>query len=60
MHTHPRYEKVQFSFWFWRYLTRGIIWQLTPSFIRTSVYFSSILKSRSNPFLQPTRIKQGY
>ena len=40
--------------WFWRYLTRGLIWHLNQSFIRTSIYFSLIVKSRSNSFLEKT------
>ena len=41
------------SIWFWRYLTRGLIWHLSQSSIRPSIYFSSIVTSRSNPFLEP-------
>jgi len=40
--------------WFWRYLTRGLIWHLNQSFIRPSIYFSLIVKSRSNSFLEKT------
>ena len=40
---------------FWRYLTRGrLIWHLCQSSIRPSLYFCSVVKSRSNPFLEPT------
>ena len=51
-----------FWFWFWRYLMRGLIWHLSQSSIRPSIYFSSFVKSRSNPFLEPTslEIKQQY
>ena len=35
--------------WFWRYLTTGFIWHLSQSSIRPSIYFSLILKSRSDP-----------
>ena len=45
-------------FGFWRYLTRGLIWHLCQSSIRPSIYFSSIVKSRSNPFLEPSSTKQ--
>ena len=43
---------------FSRYLTWDLIWHLSQSSIRPSVYFSSIVKSRSNPFLESTSIKQ--
>ena len=33
--------------WFWRYLTRGLIWHLSQSSIRPSIYFSLIVKSHS-------------
>jgi len=36
------------------YLTRRLIWHLSQSFIRPSIYFSLIVKSRSNPFLEST------
>ena len=39
-------------FCFWRSLTRG------QSSIRPSIYFSLIVKSRSNPFPEPTSTKQ--
>ena len=42
----------------WRYLTRRLIWHLSQSSIRPSIYFSSIVKSLSNPFLEPTSTKQ--
>ena len=45
-------------FWFWRYLTRGLIWHLSQPSIKPSIYFSSIVKSRSNPFLEPTSTNQ--
>ena len=35
--------------WFWRYLTTGLIWQLSQSSIRPSIYVSSVVKSRSSP-----------
>ena len=38
--------------------TEGLIWHLSQSSIRPSLYFSSIVKSRSNPFLESTSIKQ--
>jgi len=44
--------------WFWRYLTRALIWHLSQSSIWSSIYLSSIVKSRSNPFLEPTSTKQ--
>ena len=44
--------------WFWRYLTRGLIWHLSQTSIRPSIYFSSIVKSRSNPYLEPTSTMQ--
>ena len=34
------------------------IWHLSQSYIRPSIYFSSIVKSRSKPFLEPTRTNQ--
>ena len=34
----------------------GVIWHLSQSSVRPSNYFSSIVKSRSNPFLEPTSI----
>ena len=40
-------------FWFRRYLTSELILHLSQSSIRPSIYFSSIVKSRSNPFLEP-------
>ena len=40
------------AFGFWRYLTRGLIWHLSQSSIRPSIYFSS------NPFLEPTSTQQ--
>ena len=42
---------VHCRFLFWRYLTRGLIWHLSQSSIRPSIYFSSIVNSRSNPVL---------
>jgi len=48
--------RLRVKFWFWRYLTRGLIWHLSQSSIRPSLYFSSIVKSRSNPLLEPTSI----
>ena len=35
-----------------------LIWHLSQSSIRPSIYFSSIVKSRSKPFLEPTSTKQ--
>ena len=52
------YTHVQYKFWFWRYLTRGLFWHLSQSPKRPSIYFSSILKSRSNLFLEPISNKQ--
>ena len=54
---------VIFSFvnvliWFWRFLTRELIWLLSQSSIRPSIYFSLIVKSRSNPFLEPISTKR--
>ena len=40
--------------WFWRYLTTELIWHLSQSSIRPSIYLSLIVKSRSYPFLEPT------
>ena len=51
-------SNVWFWFWFWRYLTRGLIWYWSQSSIRPSIYFSSMVKSCSNPFLKPTSTKQ--
>ena len=50
--------RPQLIFRLWRYLTRGLIWQLSQSSIRPSIYYNSIVKSRSNPSLEPTSIKQ--
>ena len=48
------------SIWVWRYLTRRLIWHLSQSSTRPSLYFSSIVKSRSSPFLEPTYLaKKG-
>ena len=47
-------------FCFWRYLTRGLNWHLSENSIRPSIYFSSIVKSRSNPFLERTSTKQNF
>ena len=46
---------IYLKYMFWRYLTRGggLIWHLSQYFIRPSIYFSSIVISRSNPFLEP-------
>ena len=41
----------------WRYLARGFIWHLSQSSIRPSIQFSLIVKSCSNPFLEPTSTK---
>ena len=49
---------LSFGFCFWRYLTRGLIWHISQSSIRPSIYFSSIVNSLSNPFLEPTSTKQ--
>ena len=43
--------------WFWRYLTRELSLHLSQSSIRPSIYLSSIVKSRSNPFLESTSTK---
>ena len=40
------------------YTIHTFIWHLSQSSIRPSIYFSSIVKSRSNPFLEPTSTKQ--
>ena len=42
--------------WIWRYLTSGLIWHLSRSSIRPSIYFSLIVKSSSNPFLEPPTV----
>ena len=39
-------------------VNEGFIWYLRQSSIRPSIYFSSIVKSRSNLFLEPTGTKQ--
>ena len=44
-------------FCFWRYLTRWLIFRLSQSSMSPSLYFSSIVKSRSHPFLEPTSFK---
>ena len=41
----------------WRYLTRGLIWHLSQSSIRPSIYFSSSMTSRSNH--QPVLSNKG-
>ena len=41
----------------WRYLTRELIWHNCQSSMRPSIYFSLIVKSISNPFLEPTSTK---
>jgi len=46
------------SFGFWRYLTRGLIWHLSQSSIRPSNYFSLIVISGLNPFLETASTKQ--
>jgi len=45
-------------FWFWQYLKRVLIWHVTQSSIKPSIHFSSIVKSGSNPYLEPTCTKQ--
>ena len=45
-------------FWFWYYLTRELTWHTYKSTMRPSMYFSLILKSRSNPFLDLTSTMQ--
>ena len=52
------YTYHKFVIWFWRYLTKGLIWHLSQSSIKTSIYFSLIVKSSWNPFLEPTSSKQ--
>ena len=51
-------SRVVILVWFWRYLTRGLIWRLSQSSIRPSIYLSSIVISRSNLFLEPTSTNQ--
>jgi len=48
--------------WFLQYLMRWLIWHFSQSSIRTSIYFSLIVKSRFLfLFLEPTTTKQkGY
>jgi len=47
-------------YWFWRYLTRGLIWHLSQSSIRPSIYFSSIVKSaRICSWNQPVLSNKG-
>ena len=46
--------QCQYLVWFWRSLTRELIWHLSQSSIRPSIYFSSFVKSGPNPFLEPT------
>ena len=53
-----KYHPKDYFFWCWRYLTRVHIWHLSQSSIRPSIYFSSFVKSGSNPFLEPTSTKQ--
>ena len=55
---HGKYCYDSLWFWFWRFLTWGLIWHLSQSSIRPSIYFSLIVKSRSNRFLEPTSTKQ--
>ena len=61
-YNHVSIRKLSFLFflffWFWQYLTRGLVWHLSTSSIRPSSYFNSIVKSRSNPFLELTSTKQ--
>ena len=51
-------QRLYHNIYFWRYLTRRLIWHLSQSSIRPSIYISSIVKSRSNLFLEPTSTKQ--
>ena len=44
--------------WFWQYLTQGHIWHLSQSSIGPSIYFSLIVKSHLDLFLEPTCTKQ--
>ena len=53
-----KYNRKVKQFWFWRYLTSGVIWHLSQSSIWPSIYFSSIVISRPNPFLEPTNTKE--
>ena len=45
------------GFWYGWYLTRGLIGYLSESSIRLSIYFSLIVKLRSNEFLEPTNTR---
>ena len=45
-------QDIVVVFRFWRYLTRELNWHLSQSSIRPSIYFSSIVNTRSNPFLE--------
>ena len=48
------------GFLFCRYLTRELIWHFSLSSIRPSIYFSSIVKSRSDPsWNQPVLSNKG-
>ena len=46
--TTSKYYLTTGGFWFWRYLTRVLIWHLSQYSIRPSIYFSSIVTSRSS------------
>ena len=39
---------------------KGFFWHLSQYSIRSSLYFSSIVKSHSNPFLEPASTKQWW
>ena len=59
--TNSKSNTVNFWVWFWQFLTRGLIWHLSQSSVRPSIYFSLIVKSCSNLFLEPTSTMQlGY
>ena len=58
-HSHaivPCVASIRFSFW--RYITMVAYLTFESIFQRPSIYFSLIVKSRSNPFLKPTSTGQ--
>ena len=56
-----KFKHISFfsSYFFWRYLTMELIWHLSQSPIRPSIYFSLIVKSRSNLFLESVLSNKG-
>ena len=44
---------------FWRYLTRGLIWHLSQSSIRPSIWFSTIVNAQIRSWNQPVLSNKG-